>query len=71
MANYQVDWAPGLVSFEHWAGFLDKDLDADPVYQWAPEDLKQAFIAQGKELNKEWTEESRKDWSQGLERAWA
>lgn len=69
MADHQVDWAPGLVSFEHWAGFLDKDLESDPDYRRAPEDLKQSFIAQGKELNNEWTDETRKDWSQGLERA--
>jgi imidazolonepropionase-like amidohydrolase len=69
LAEHHVEWAPGLVSFEHWAGFLQDALEAEPRYLEAPEELKQNFRQMKDEISKEWTEETRKDWRQGLERA--
>jgi hypothetical protein len=69
MAEHGVEWAPGLVSFEHWAGFLDNSLEADPDYQEAPADLKQVYWEQKANLSREWTEDTLTDWARGLERA--
>jgi hypothetical protein len=69
LAEHHVEWAPGLVSFEHWAGFLQETLEAEPQYRESPEELKQSFQQMKDEISKEWTEETRKDWHKGLERA--
>jgi imidazolonepropionase-like amidohydrolase len=69
MAERRVEWAPGLVSFEHWAGFLNAPLAEDPDYREAPEEVKSAFSEMKSEISKEWTEETISDWEQGLEKA--
>jgi hypothetical protein len=69
LAEHRVEWAPGLVSFEHWAGFLQESIETDPQYRESPEELKHSFQQMKDEISKEWTEEIRKDWREGLERA--
>jgi len=69
LAEHQIEWAPGLVSFEHWAGFLQASLETERQYQESPEELKQSFQQMKAEISKEWTEEIRNDWHEGLERA--
>ena len=69
LAEHHVEWAPGLVSFEHWAGFLQETLETEAQYRESPEELKQSFQQMKDEISKEWTEEIRKDWREGLERA--
>jgi len=68
MAEHGVEWAPCLVSFEHWAGFLDAYLRADADYQSAPADLQQQFWDFETELSRDYTDETRADWARGLER---
>lgn len=43
LAEHHVEWAPGLVSFEHWAGFLQETIETEPQYRESPEELKQSF----------------------------
>ena len=69
LAEHRIEWAPGLVSFEHWAGFLQASLETEPQYRKSPEELKQSFQQMKAEISKEWTEEIRKDWHEGLDRA--
>jgi hypothetical protein len=69
LAEHHVEWAPGLVSFEHWAGFLQESIEKEAQYRESPEELKQSFQQMKDEISKEWTEEIRKDWHEGLERA--
>ena len=67
MAEHGVEWAPCLVSFEHWAGSLDDDMRADADYQRAPSSLQQEFWDFEAELSKDYTDETRADWARGLD----
>jgi imidazolonepropionase-like amidohydrolase len=68
MAEHAVEWAPCLVSFEHWAGFLDDYMHSDADYQRAPAGLQQEFWDFEAELSRDYTDETRADWARGLER---
>jgi hypothetical protein len=69
LADHHVEWAPGLVSFEHWAGFLQDSLATEPEYRESPEILQRSFQQMKNDISSEWTEETRRDWHKGLERA--
>ena len=53
LTKHQIEWAPGLVSFEHWAGFLQASLETEPQYRESPEELKQSFQQMKADICKE------------------